>query len=142
MRDMVIKGQLLAFQKDENTKKVIAENRKYLRFNYCYNNDISICRIMYEAFVGVNHKYIDAMIKHLKEHGLEERIHGNTGRLPKNMDRVEINYDMSCEIYEFLKNYSNIHGIPSPGRHLNKVSFPIIFLPIEYSYSFVYRNYI
>jgi hypothetical protein len=40
MRDMVIKGQLLAFQKDENTKKVSAENRKYLRFNYHYNNDI------------------------------------------------------------------------------------------------------
>ena len=142
MRNMVIKGQLLAFQKDKNTRKVTAENRKFLRFNYRYNNDLSICRITYEALVGVNHKYIDAIIKHLKEHGLEERIHGNTGRLPKNMNRVDINYSMSCEIYEFLKNYSNIHGIPSPGRHFNKVSSPIIFLPTNYSYSSVYRHYI
>jgi hypothetical protein len=45
MRDMVIKGQLLAFQKDENTKKVNSSNRKYLRFNYCYNNNIPIVMI-------------------------------------------------------------------------------------------------
>lgn len=30
MRDMVIKGQLMAFQRDEITKKVSADNRKPL----------------------------------------------------------------------------------------------------------------
>ncbi|RIA93443.1 hypothetical protein C1645_819411 [Glomus cerebriforme] len=105
-------------------------------------DDILICRITYEALVRVNHKYIDVIIKHLREYGLEERIYGNTGRSPKNMNRVDINYNMSCEIYEFLKNYSNIHDIPSPGWHFNKVSSPIIFLPTNYSYSSVYRNYI
>ncbi|CAG8489995.1 14401_t:CDS:2 [Cetraspora pellucida] len=75
IRDMVIKGQLLAFQKDENTNKVNTTNRKYLRFNYCYNNSLPICRATYEALVGVSHSYIDSMIQHLKKHGLEERIH-------------------------------------------------------------------
>jgi hypothetical protein len=31
MRDMVVKGQLMAFQKDENTRKVNESNRKYVR---------------------------------------------------------------------------------------------------------------
>ncbi|CAG8801957.1 38540_t:CDS:2, partial [Gigaspora margarita] len=84
-RNMVIKGQLIAFQKDENTNKVTATDRKYIRFNYCYNNSLPICRATYEALVGVSHNYIDSMIQHLKKHGLEERIHGNTGKSPKNM---------------------------------------------------------
>src|ERR1044072_1672520 len=142
MRDMVIKGQLMAFQKDENTKKVAADNRKYLRFNYNYNHSISICRTTYEMLVGVGHKYIDAIIKHLREHGLEERIHGNTGKVPKNMNRVEVNYNVSCEIYGFLKNYSNVHGIPSPGWHFNKISSSVIFLPTNYNYDSVYRDYV
>ncbi len=33
----------------------------------------------------------------------EERIHGNTSKVPKNMKRVEINYDLACEIYNFFK---------------------------------------
>ncbi|GES76155.1 hypothetical protein GLOIN_2v1484099 [Rhizophagus clarus] len=140
--DMVVKGQLMAFQKDENTEKVTAENRKFVRFNYCFNNTLPICRTAYENLLGVSHKYLDAIIKHLRENGLEERIHGNTGKAPKNMKRVEVTYSIACEIHNFLKNYANVHGIPSPGRHCNKVSMPIVFLPTSYSYISVYRDYV
>lgn len=139
---MVVKGQLMAFQKDENTRKANSENRKFVRFNYCYNNDLSICRTTYENLIGVSHKYLDAIIQHLREHGVEERIHGNTGRAPKNMKRIEVNYDMACDIYAFLKNYSNVHGMPSPGRHFNEVTMPVVFLPTSFSYASVYRDYI
>ncbi|RHZ62048.1 hypothetical protein Glove_344g61 [Diversispora epigaea] len=102
-RDMVIKGQLIAFQKDENIKKVSDNNRKQ---------------------------------------GLEERIYGNTGRASKNMKRIELNYKVSCEIFEFLTNYTNAHGFPSPGHHFNKVFMPVIFLPTNYNYTSVYQDYI
>jgi hypothetical protein len=82
---MVVKGQLMAFQRDENTQKVNSNNRKFVRFNYCYNNDLLICCTMYENLIGANHKYLDTIIQHLQEHGIEERVHGNTGRAPKNM---------------------------------------------------------
>ena len=141
-RDMVVKGQLMAFQKDENTKKVSSENRKYLRFNYSYNNDIPICRNTYLTLLGVSHKYLNSIVQHLREHGLEERIHGNTGRTPKNMDRIEISYDVACDVYEFLKNYSNIHGMPSPGRNFNRATTPAVFLPTSYNYYSVYRDYV
>ncbi len=144
-RDMVVKGQLLAFQKDENTKKVTSNNRKYLRFNYCFNNNLSICRTTYQALLEVSHKYLDAMIQHLRECDLEECVHGNTGKAPKNMNYMEVNYNAACEIYKFLQNYANIHGIPSPGRHFDKISeifIPVVFLLTSYSYASVYRDYV
>ncbi|CAG8688113.1 21019_t:CDS:2 [Cetraspora pellucida] len=78
IRDLVVKGQLMAFQKDENTKKVTTTNRKYLQFNYCFNNSLSVCYTTYEVLVRVNHKYIDAIIQYLKEYSLDERIYSNT----------------------------------------------------------------
>jgi hypothetical protein len=30
------------------------------------------------------------------------------------MNHVEINYNLVYEIYNFLKNYSNMYGLPSP----------------------------
>uniref|UniRef100_U9UWU0 Uncharacterized protein n=1 Tax=Rhizophagus irregularis (strain DAOM 181602 / DAOM 197198 / MUCL 43194) TaxID=747089 RepID=U9UWU0_RHIID len=141
MRNMVIKGQLMAFQHDENTKKVTANNRKFFHFKYCFNNSTPICHSTYQALVGVGHSYLDNVIKHLREFGFEERIHGNTGNVPKNMIHVEVNYDMVCEIYNFLKNYSDIHGLPSPGRKLNKITMPVVFLPTNFSYASVYRDY-
>src|SRR4051812_22739705 len=72
---------------------------------------------------------------------MEECVHGNTGRAPKNMNHIEVNYNVACEVYEFLKNYSNIHGLPSPGRKLNKATAPVIFLPTNYNYYSVYRDY-
>ncbi|UZO13640.1 uncharacterized protein OCT59_005137 [Rhizophagus irregularis] len=142
MRDMVVKGQLMAFQQEENTKKTTAINRKFSRFKYCFNNDLPICRSTYQALIGVGHLYLDNVIKHLRENGLEERIHGNTGNVPKNMNRVDVNYDVANGIFNFLKNYSDIHGLPSPGRNFNKISMPVVFLPTSYSYMSVYRDYV
>ncbi|PKC56964.1 hypothetical protein RhiirA1_473231 [Rhizophagus irregularis] len=116
--------------------------KKNCRFKYCFNNSLPICRITYENLVGIGHIHLDNLIKHFREYGLKERIHGNTGRSPKNMNRVEINYGMSCEIYNFLKNYSDIHGLLSPGRKFSKISMPVVFLPTSYSYASVYRDYI
>ena len=127
---MVIKGQLLAFQQGENTKKVNANNRKFLRFKYCFNNSIPICCTTYQNLTGVGHTYLDNVIKHFREYGLEERTHGNTGKAPKNMNRIEVNYDIACEVHAFLKNYSNVHSAPkntgqpgliNPIRLLNRV---------------------
>ncbi|CAG8587218.1 10677_t:CDS:2, partial [Cetraspora pellucida] len=84
MRDMVIKGQFIAFQK--------------------------ICHNTYLALVGISHKYLENLKWHLQEHGLEERIHSNTGRASNNMKRIEVNYNVTYDLFKFLKNYSNIHA--------------------------------
>lgn len=137
MRNMVIKGQLMAFQKDTKDNK----DKKYSRYNFRFNDNLSICRPTYLALVGVSHKYLDNIKGHLQQHGLEERTHGNTGKTPKNKNRIEVNYDLAYEIQEFLKNYANIHGIPSPGRNFAKFTMPVVFLPTSFSYSSVHRDY-
>ncbi|GET00086.1 hypothetical protein GLOIN_2v1769618 [Rhizophagus clarus] len=95
--------------RSSNQPKVSESNRKVVRFNYCYNNDLSICRAIYKNLIGASHKYLDTIIQHLREYGIEERIHENTGRAPKNMNRIKVNYDIACDVFSFLKNYSNVH---------------------------------
>jgi len=58
------------------------------------------------------------------------------------MNRIEVNYNVANDVLAFLKNYSDIHGIPSPGRHCNEITMPIVFLLTSYSYSSVYRDYV
>ncbi|RGB23822.1 hypothetical protein C1646_773957 [Rhizophagus diaphanus] len=94
------------------------------------------------ALVGVGHTYLDNIIKHLREYGLEERIHGNTGNVLKNMNRVEVNYDIAYEIYNFLKNYSDIHSLPSSRQKFSKITTSVVFLLTNCSYSSVYRIYV
>ncbi|CAG8600851.1 9472_t:CDS:2 [Gigaspora margarita] len=131
-----------AFQRNENTDKVTNDDKKNLHFSYCYNHDIPVCLDTYLNLVGVGRTYLKNIKQHLQEHGLEERIHGNTSRAPKNMNRIEVNYDLVCDIFKFLKNYSNIHGMPSPERHCNKITMPTVFLPTSFSYASVYRDYV
>src|SRR5207253_849642 len=110
------KGQLIAFQQNENTERVTNNDRKIF-FRYCYNNDISVCLNIYLTLVRISCKYLNSIKQHLHKHGLEEHIHRNTSRAPKNINRIEVNYNLVYDIYLFLKNYASIHGMPSPRRH-------------------------
>ncbi|RIA93867.1 hypothetical protein C1645_818840 [Glomus cerebriforme] len=69
--------------KYENTRKANEDNRKFVHFNYRYNNNLLICRITYENLIGTSHKYLDKIIQHLLEYGIEEYVHGNTSRTQK-----------------------------------------------------------
>ncbi|GBB99482.1 hypothetical protein RclHR1_03540001 [Rhizophagus clarus] len=135
---MVIKGQLLAFQKDEN----ITINKKYSHYNFRFNDNLSICHPIYLALVGVSRKYLDNIKGHLQQHGLEECIYRNIGKTPKNMNHIKVNYDLAYKILDFLKNYATIHGIPLPGRKFTKFTMLVVFLPTSFSYSSVYRDYV
>ena len=42
----------------------------------------------------------------------------------------------------FLDNYAEIHGLPSPGRNVNRITQSLTLLPAETSYKSVYRNFI
>ncbi|EXX63418.1 uncharacterized protein OCT59_026304 [Rhizophagus irregularis] len=95
IKNMVVKGQLMIFKKNENTRKVNESNRKYVHFNYCFNNNLPICCTTYKNLIGASYKYLDTIIQHLREHGIEEHIYGNTGRAPKNMNCIEVNYDIA-----------------------------------------------
>ena len=42
----------------------------------------------------------------------------------------------------FLENYAEIHGLPSPGRNVNRITQSLTLLPAETSYKSVYRDFI
>ncbi|GBC06484.1 hypothetical protein RclHR1_06880001 [Rhizophagus clarus] len=65
IKDMVIKGQFMAFQKDDNTRKANSDNRKFVCFSYCYNSNLPICRTTYKNLIETSHKYLDAIIHYL-----------------------------------------------------------------------------
>jgi hypothetical protein len=45
-------------------------------------------------------------------------------------------------VKNFLLNYAEIHGLPSPVRNVNRVTQSIIFLPAEMSYKSVHREFL
>ena len=40
------------------------------------------------------------------------------------------------------ENYAEVHGLPSPGRSINRITQSIVFLPAEMSYKSVHRNFL
>ncbi|GES78278.1 hypothetical protein GLOIN_2v1484099 [Rhizophagus clarus] len=115
MWNMIIKDQLIAFEKDEGRTK-----------NKNIHASIIVLIIIFQY----------------AEHSLGEHIYDNTGNTSKNMNRIKINYSLAYKIHEFLKNYANMHGIPSPGQKFFKFTMPIIFLLTNFSYVSVYRDYV
>ena len=45
-------------------------------------------------------------------------------------------------VKNFLENYAVVHGLPSPGRSINRITQSVVFLPAEMSYRSVYRDFL
>ena len=45
-------------------------------------------------------------------------------------------------VKNFLENYAEVHGLPSPGRSGNRITQSVIFLPAEMSYKSVHRDFL
>src|SRR3954453_20132984 len=53
-----------------------------------------------------------------------------------------IDKDVAEVVKNFLENYAEVHGLPSPGRSVNRITQSIIFLPTEMSYKSVHRDFL
>jgi hypothetical protein len=53
-----------------------------------------------------------------------------------------IDTDVAAAVKNFLVNYAEVHGLPSPVRNVNRVTQSIIFLPAEMSYTSVHRDFL
>ena len=134
--EFVLMGQLLAFlNNDKNNPK------KYF-FNYHFNFKISLCKNTYLKLVGIKDETLRAIKHHLLTEGLMERQHGNMRNLPKVTSRVTIDQELATIVYNFIINYANIYGFPSPGRHMQTDSLAIILLPTEKNYTRVYEDFV
>src|SRR6266540_2144499 len=53
-----------------------------------------------------------------------------------------IDINVAAAVKNFLLNYAEVHGLPSPVRNVNRVTQSIIFLPVEMSYKSVHRDFL
>src|SRR5688572_22480088 len=53
-----------------------------------------------------------------------------------------IDKNVATAVKNFLLNYAEVHGLPSPVRNVNRVTQSIIFLPAEMSYKSVHREFL
>src|SRR3954467_11706910 len=53
-----------------------------------------------------------------------------------------IDKDVATTVKNFLLNYAEVHGLPSPVRNVNRVTLSIIFLPAEMSYRSVHWDFL
>ncbi|CAG8461816.1 14781_t:CDS:2 [Cetraspora pellucida] len=147
--DIWIKGQLASFafndesSKQKNSQELnnsTANNR--VKYRYHYNAQHIVCLPTYLALIGISSSRLDRIKAHIKSNGMAEIFHGNTGRASTRPNRAIIDDQAKQELNNFLRNYANIHGYPSPGRYIRKSTMPIISLPTDTTYTDVYEEYV
>ena len=53
-----------------------------------------------------------------------------------------IDQNVAIAVKNFLLNYAEVHGLPSPVRNVNRVTQSITFLPAEMSYKSVHHDFL
>jgi hypothetical protein len=136
--ELFLKAQLISFE--ISNEKGNNESSSKVSYRYNFNVSLSLCRAVYLKLNGITEYFLSAIQNHLHENGLKERVHGNTGHSPKLSSRAFINYEVSSIVKQFLIQYSNTCGLPSPMRH--KIDSDVfIYLPTNKSYRSIYQEY-
>src|SRR5690242_11800041 len=91
---------------------------------------------------NIHRTYFENIRNHLISNGLLPRIHGNIKRMPQWKTNMVIDKNVAEIVKNFLENYAEVHGLPSPGRSINRVTQSIVFLPAEMSYKSVHRDFL
>jgi hypothetical protein len=53
-----------------------------------------------------------------------------------------IDHNVAAAVKNYLENYAEIHGLPSPGRSVNRITQSIAYLPAETTYKHVYQYFL
>jgi hypothetical protein len=53
-----------------------------------------------------------------------------------------IDHNVASAVKNFLENYAEIHGLPSPGRSVNRITQSITYLLAETTYKSVYQYFL
>jgi len=118
--DIVIKHQLLHCVK-----------HKYFLFG------AEVCRDTYAFAHGITRKTVNAIVRDLKENGVEARTHGNKNKMPKHALSLE---DVKA-IKQFLLNFGQQNGVPLPGKHANFRNEKCFLLPSDLSKADIHEMY-
>ena len=123
------------------SRRLKNKNRVNKRTIYCWNRNTPICQKTYLNMLGIGRNYFENIRNHLLKNGLLSRVHGNVKRMPRWKTKMVIDINVAA-VKNFLLNYAEVHGLPSPVRNVNRVTQSIIFLPAQMSYKSVHRDFL
>lgn len=133
-KDLFIKTQLMIGNLSSN------KDDQKVYYKYQFNGLIKICQSIFMKLCGIGKRTLENLQDHYKQYGLDERIHGNTGRAPSLESKIKITNEIATSVKNFLNNYALDCGLPSPMRS-RKDSDVFIYLPTDATYTSVYEEY-
>jgi hypothetical protein len=107
-QNMFLLGMLNANVRTNKTRK---NEDKLCLTNEYYFEGIKICMIAFLTIYGIGKRKWEAVRKHYADHDISPIVHGLTGRKSNNA----MPFETILYILTFISNYTNIHGLPSPG---------------------------
>ena len=72
--------------------------------------------------LGIGREHFENVRNHLATNGIIPRARGNIKRMLRWKTKITIDISVATAVKNFLKNYAEIHGLPSPGRNVTFVS--------------------
>jgi len=128
-QDIFLMAQLKAMDggsvsSSRRLKKKIRSNKKTF---YCWNHNTPLCQETYLNMLGIGRTYFENIRNHLTNNGLISRLHGNIKKMPWWKTKMIIDQNVATAVKNFLENYAEIHGLPSPGRSVNRITQSITY---------------
>ena len=73
--------------------------------------------------LGIGRAHFENVRNHLATNGIIPRVHGNVNRVRRWKTKATIDITVATAAKNFLENYAEIHGLPSPGRNVNRLHY-------------------
>lgn len=137
--NLVILSQLNALRtnKEEVPSSYKGDPSKFRPYTMFYMHGMKICQSTFLLLHTIGRDRLKRLSKFVDTHGVAERIHGNTKRVPRHTcppEQVEW-------VHDFIQNTADTHALPLPGRLPNHKDRAML-LPSDMPKSRVYRGYL
>ena len=134
--DLLVLGLLESskYSVDTTTR---GSKRKKQWYKYTFQGE-EICPGGFRCLYNVGVKQFKNLKKHLEENGPVPRVHGNTGKKPKHA----LTYPVVCAVVTFLKNYTDIFGIPQPAPLHGRAGTAPTYLPASNTVADIHKSYV
>ena len=87
--------------------------------------------------LGIGRTHFENVRNYLATNGIIPRVYSNIKRMPRWKTKITIDITVATAVKIFLENYVEIHGLPNPGRNVNRITQSLTLLSAETSYKSV-----
>jgi hypothetical protein len=112
---------LVAEGNDEKTKRGKKRQRSRKTFRVTGK---TVCKGTFMLCYDITKYALGAIVKHVSQHGVTPRQHGNAGKKPKHA----ITYYDVMRVVHFIRNYAEERGLPQPAAPRCLDNIPPVYL--------------